>query len=927
MLGERSVTVLLGRSDECRILDRMVDRARAGQSSSLVIRGEAGVGKTALLDYVAAQASGCGLARVAGVESETGFAFAALLQLLRGPMLERAQHLVPPQRDALRRAFGLTEGPAPELFLVSLATLSLLSRVAEERPLVCLIDDAQWLDRESISALSFVARRLDAERIAMLFAVRESRAERELDGLPELILDGLGEADARLMLDAAVPGGLDEEVRNRVVAEARGNPLALLELPRALTPAELVGGFAPARPPELPGRIEQIFLRQVATLPPETQRVLLVAAAEPVGDTASIERAVRELGANLADAVPAENAGLLELGPRVRFRHPLVRSAAYNAATPVERRRAHAALADATNPDRDPDRRAWHRAHAAEGPDEEVACELERSASRAQARGGVAAAAAFLDRAAELSPDATRRGKRAIAAARLELQAGALDAADRLLAVATTAPLEEFERAHIERLSAQVAFVRMRGGETPFLLSAAAKRLEPLDPELARETHLEALWAAVGSQRFAKAEGVVDAAAAAVSAAPGSGRAVDRLLAGAVVRVTEGYEPARPMIARALATFRAEGFSRELASDRIIGPRSWLACQLAMDLWDDAAWADIAIALSRMAREQGRLAILPSALSYAAAHELFFGEFGIAEQLVHEAEVINAATRGDPLADFSVMLAAWRGERERTLSLHAALIDAATARGEGFVVEVAEWAAAVLHNGLGEYAEARAAAERAYVHDALGCGVWVLPELIEASVRSGDRSGAELAFARLLERSQTSTTGWARGVEAAMRALLSEGSEAEEQHVEAIQHLRRAGVTLLEARAQLAYGERLRREGRRIDARAQLTAALETFENNGAEGFAQRTRGELLASGETARRRTDDTRGNLTPQEAHIARLASERLTNPEIAAQLYLSHRTVEYHLSKAYQKLGISSRRELADALRRSSSTLSQT
>jgi AAA ATPase domain len=631
MSGERAATVLSGRSEECRALDRLLDEARAGQSSALVIRGEAGVGKTALLDYVVGGASDCTLARVGGVESETSFAFAGLLQLLGGSMIAGVEHLPSPQRDALRRAFGLMDGPSPELFLVSLGALSLLTQIAEERPLVCLIDDAQWLDHESITALSFVARRLVAEPIAMLFTLRDPSAEQELDGLTELVLEGLGEADARLLLETAAPGALDDQVRDRIMAEARGNPLALLELPRGLSAAELAGGFALPDAHELSGRIEQSFLRRVQALPPETQRVLLVAAAEAVGDSAVIATAIRVVGANQSDLLPAEDAGLVQLGPPMRFRHPLVRSAAYRAAAAKQRRQAHTALAEAIDPERDPDRRAWHRAHAAAGSDEAVAAELEQSASRAQARGGVAAAAAFLERAAELSPDATSRGKRAEAAAQLKIQAGAHDSAEHLLAIAAASPLDELDLARVECLRAQIAFVRIRGGDTPRLLSEAAKRLEPLDPEAARETHLEALWAAVGSRRFASADGVVDAAAAAVARAQDPSRAVDLLLAGAVARIAEGYEPAHATVERALAAFRTGGLSQNLPPDRFLGSRAWLACQLAMDLWDEASWDDIAAGVSRLAREQGRLALLPSALAYSAAHQLFFGEFAIAE--------------------------------------------------------------------------------------------------------------------------------------------------------------------------------------------------------------------------------------------------------------------------------------------------------
>jgi DNA-binding CsgD family transcriptional regulator len=909
MPGERAATGLRGRSDECRALDRLLESVRAGQSAALVLRGEAGVGKTALLDYVVECASGCRLARVSSVESEMGFAFAGLMQLLGGVTLEGAEELPAPQRDALRRAFGLIDGPAPETFLVSLAALNLLCQVAEERPLVCLVDDAQWLDRESASALSFIARRIAAEGIAIVFSVREPSAEQELVGLPELVLGGLGDSDARLLLDAAVPGRLDEEVRERIVAETRGNPLALLELPRGLTPAELAGGFGLPDAPELSSRIEQTFVQRVQALPRETQRVLLVAAAEAVGDVKVITHAARRLGVGAAAMIPAEDAGLVELGRTCRFRHPLVRSAAYRAATPSERRRAHGALALETDPERDPDRRAWHRAHAAAGADESVAEELERSASRAQARGGVAAAAAFLERAAELSPEPAQRGTRALAAARLKFEAGALDAAERLLTVATTSPLGELDEARAERLRAQIAFARTSGLDTPALLSAAARRLEPLDPELARETHLQALWAAVRSGA-AEDEAVLEAAGAALPPGQRPTRAIDLLLEGVVARLTRGYEPAFPAAARALAAFRAEGFRRENLD------WCWLACQFAMDFWDDDACAAICTGLGRVARENGCLTILPVALNYSAAHQLHVGEFGVAEQLLQEVAAITAATRNVSI-DLSILLAAWRGDREATYKLRAAAIEAATASGEGFAIDIAELATAVLHNGLGEYADAAAAARRADDFDMLGSAVWVLPELIEAAVRSGDRPAADAAFARLTERSRMSSTEWAQGIEAATHALLSEGAEAEALYLQAIDQLGRSRVTVLANRAQLAYGEWLRREQRRVDARAQLKAAYAAFEAMGAHGFAERARRELLATGETARKRTVDTRDDLTPQEAQIAQLAAERLTNPEIAAQLYLSHRTIEYHLRKVYSKLGVSSRRELAAAL----------
>jgi DNA-binding CsgD family transcriptional regulator len=892
----------------------MLDDARAGRGCVLVMRGEPGVGKSALLDYMAQQAAGCTLARAAGVEFEAELTLAGLQQLLGGSAVERAERLPGPQRDALRVAFGMQQGPTPDRFLVGLATLGVLCDVAEDRPLVCLIDDVQWLDRASTQVLAFIARRLAAERFALVFAVREPSAVQELDGLPELVVEGLGDHEARTLLATAVAGRLDEQVRDRIVAEARGNPLALLELPRSLTPAEMAGGFGRPDARTLSGRVEKSFLRRIESLPEETREVLFVAAAEPAGDVTLLQRALNTLGIAADRIVPAENAGLIEVGPRVRFSHGLVRSAAYRAATPEVRRRGHAALAEATDPETDPDRRAWHRAHSTPVPDEPVAVELERCALRAQARAGPEAAAAFLERAVELTPGTRLRGERAISAAQAKFDAGAPAAAEGLLAIAAMCPLGELDCARVERLKAHIAFARTRGGDTPALLSAAAKRLEMLDPQLARQTHLEALWAAVRSGRFTEAHGVVEAAEAAIAPTRGrSSRAIDLMLEGLTCRMGRGYTAALPMVARALDAFQQEGFRQENIT------WCWLACQLAMDLWNDGACANIADGLGVVARERGALTVLPFALNYSAAHQLFAGRFDVADQLVDEANRITAATGNVPIADFSVLIAAWRGDRDTTYQLRAAIIPDATSRGEGFAVEAAEWAAATLHIGRGEYADAVAAAQRAYDPDGLGFNVWVLPELIEAAARNGDLVIARTAFEQLAERSSLSNTEWAHGIEARSRALLTDGEKADGLYREAIEQLGRSRVVVHHARAQLIYGEWLRRENRRVEARGQLKAAYAAFDAMGAGAFAERAQRELLATGETVRKRTADANGDsLTPQEAQIARLAYEGLTNPEIGHQLFLSHRTVEWHLRKVFTKLGISSRRELPNALR---------
>jgi DNA-binding CsgD family transcriptional regulator len=878
-----------------------------------VLRGEAGVGKTALLWYVAEQATECRIARIAGVESEMELAFAGLHQLC-ATMLDGLDRLPGPQGNALRAAFGLQDGDAPDRFLVALAVLTLLAEAAEAQPLVCLVDDVQWLDRASAQTLAFVARRLLAEPIAMVFAVREPTQVDELAGLPEMVIEGIADDDARSLLAAAMPGRLDERVREQIVAETRGNPLALLELPRGLTPAELAGGFGLADARPVASRVEGTFVQRVQSLPEETQRLLLVAAAEPVGDVSLLWRAASRLGVRGDAGRPAEEAGLIELGIRVRFRHPLMRSAAYRAAHFRDRQEVHRALAEATDPDTDPDRRAWHQAQAASGPDEAVAGALERSADRAQARGGAAAAAAFLARAAELTPDPAGRGRRAVAAAQAKFEAAASDAALELLATAELAPLDELQRARLERLRAEIAFARTRGSDAPALLLAAAQRLEPLDAAMARETHLEALTAAMYAGRLGDKPGVREAAdaAQAAPAAPQPPRAIDLLLDGLATRFTDGYAAGVPPQRRALDAFRdMEGLTARDAR------WLWLACRLAQDLWDDEVWYGLATRGLRVARETGALRVLPIAATYRASLHVHAGEFGPATSLIEESDAIIEATDMAPLKSASLMLAAWRGNEAEALELIEAGRREATARGEGMGLGILEWATALLYNGRGRYAEALAAAQQGCEQDDDGLFAWSLVELIEASVRSGAMDAASAALDRLSERTQASATDWALGIEAGSRALLSDGRDAEPLYREAVQRLARSRGVVHLARARLLFGEWLRRENRRVDAREQLRAAYDGFSRIGAEAFAERARGELLTTGETVPRRTVETRDVLTPQEAQIARLARDRQTNPEIGARLFISPRTVEYHLHKVFAKLEISSRKELRGAL----------
>jgi DNA-binding CsgD family transcriptional regulator len=902
--------VLRGRRDEQEALDRLVQRVRTGQSSVLVLRGEAGVGKSALLEHVAERASDCRIVRVAGVESEMELAFAGLHQLC-APLLDGLEALPSPQQDALCVAFGLRSGAAPDRFLVALATLSLLAGAAEDEPLVCLVDDVQWLDRASAQALAFVARRLLAERIAMVFAVREPADVDELKGMRELVVGGLSDNDARVLLASAMPGRLDERVRDQILAETRGNPLALLELPRGLTPAELAGGFGlpDARP--LASRVEASFMQRVRALPRETQQLLLVAAAEPVGDVSLLWRAAERLGIGGDAGKPAEEAGLIDLGIRVRFRHPLARSAAYRAAHFRDRQDAHRALADATDGESDPDRRAWHRAQAASGPDEAVADELERSADRAQARGGTAAAAAFLGHAAELTPDSAERGRRALAAAQAKFDAAASDEALKLLETAELTPLDELQRARLERLRAEIAFARTRGSDAPGLLLDAARRLEPLDAALARETHLEAVTAAMYAGRLGDKPDVREAAEAAraAPAAPQPPRPADLLLDGLATRFTDGYAASVPLLRAGLDAFRdVEGLTARDAR------WLWPSCRLAQDLWDDELWYELAAGGLRLARETGTLRVLPIAATYRAALHVHAGAFGPAVSLIEEADAIIDATEMAPLKLASLMLAAWRGNEAEALELFEAGRREATARGEGMGLGMLEWATALLYNGSGRYAEALAAAQRGCEEDDDGLFAWTLVELVEAGARSGATEAASAALDRLSERACAAGTDWALGIEAGSRALLSDD---EADYREAVERLGRSRGAVHHARAQLLYGEWLRRENRRVDAREQLRAAYDRFDQIGAEAFAERARRELQATGETAPRRTVETRDVLTPQEAQIARMAIDRQTNPEIGAQLFISPRTVEYHLRKVFTKLDISSRKELAGAL----------
>jgi DNA-binding CsgD family transcriptional regulator len=903
---------LLGRRRERDVLDRVLESARAGHGGVLVVYGEPGVGKTALLDSTVDSAADFRIARTIGVEGEMELAFAALQQLCSASF-DFMEHLPDPQRDAVEVAVGLRAGRPPNPFLVGLAVLNLLSEAAEQQPLLCLVDDAQWLDGASAQVLAFVARRLLAEKIAMVFAAREPLEV--LGGFAELEVAPLGRRDARALLESVLPARLDERVLERIVVETRGNPLALLEMPRGLTPAQLAGGFGSPGAVPLTARIEQSFGRRLARLPRDARRLLLLAAAEPVGDPAVLWRAAELLGIPESAADVVESDGLLLLGPPVAFRHPLVRSAVYSTADPNERREIHRALAEATDAQLDPDRRAWHRAQAVTIPDEDVAAELERSAARAQARGGWAAVAAFLERAAALSPDAEQRGRRLLAAAAAKRDVGDLEAARGLVERVELGALDELAQAQVDLLRAQIALEQRRGDDAGRLFMTAARRFESVDPELARETYLEALGGAI-ARDLGVVGGPSAVAAAARAGPPGTvpPRTVDVLLDAFAIRLTDGFTAAAPTLVRALECLLALDISKERDSRWLSLSKDRDSNMIALELWDDEAVHVLAGQQVQVARDTGALGHLQFALGFLARSHMLAGEFTTAALLIDEARVIGEATGNPALVNAPMILAAWHGSEMQASELIEAGSEEAARRGW----TSNNYARAVLYNGLGRHDAARDAIREAMQPDPIGYGSLLVPEVAEAAARTGDRALLEFSLEWLSERTRVLTSGWASGIDARVRALLSEGDVAEDLYRQSIAHLSGTRLRIELARSHLLYGEWLRRERRRLDAREHLRTALEAFTGMGAEAYTGRAERELLATGGRARKRTVETLGDLTPQEAQISRLAGEGRTNKEIAAQLFISPNTVEYHLHKVFRKLGVKSRTQLANRLR---------
>lgn len=898
----------LGRTQERERLDAMLGQARDGRSAVLVIRGEPGIGKTALLRYAARQASGLRTTEVEGIQAEMELPFAGIHRLC-SPMLGGVDALAEPQQHAIRVAWGVSSGNSPDRFLIAVAVLNLLSASAEERPLLCLVDDAQWLDAASAETLGFVARRLTAEAIAMIFAVREPIATRAFDGLPQLWLGGLDEPDARALLSRAVAGRLDNRVRDRIIAETAGNPLALMELSDSMSPSERAGGYAAPATSDVPSRLEARFLRRVAALPERTRRLMLLAAAEPLGDATLLWRAAERLSTDPDALTPALEAGLLEIDDRVRFHHPLVRSAVYGAAPPEELRRVHDALAEVSDPELAADRRAWHRALAAAEPDEAVAADLEHSAGRAERRGGLAAAAAFLERATFLTPDPAVQAGRALAAAEASFQAGKFESTQRLLATAESGPLDGFHGARADLLRGRVAFASGRFGDAPPLLLAAARRLEPFDPRLARETYLTAWGAAAVASQHGALQEICDAVEA-LPCQPGIARPLDLLLHGLALLINGGHTAATLTLqaaARALVELPVEDVLRW----------GWMATAASNAVWDNEGALAIAARQVQLVRDAGALAELPLHLSALGLATAWNGDLASAATKVAEAEGVAAAvgSRAAPWA--SMRLLALQGREAEASAVSTSTLELASAGAQG-IATYAYWSGAVLYNGLARYEEAAASARQATVKTAEPwAAVWALPELVEAAARAGDVELARHALERLAETTQPCANDFALGIEARSRALLSDGTTAEALYLEAIERLSRTRLRPELARAHLVFGEWLRREGRLGEARERLRAAEKMFAEIGMAGFAKRAQSELAAAGAKLRKRPVEVHEDLTPQEEQIARLARDGLTNAQIGAQLFLSSRTIEWHLHKVFGKLGIDSRTGLPAAL----------
>ena len=909
---------LVGRVAECALLDALTSDVRKSISGSLVFTGEPGVGKTRLLQYAADAAAGLTTVWVVGAQSELRLGFAALHRLVM-PHLDRLDRLSGPHRTALEVTFGLVEGSPPSQFLVSLAALALLSDVAADRPMVCLVDDAQWLDKESLSVLGFVARRLCADPIGFVFSVREHDGSlAPLEGLPARRVSALDPTSARTILAEAARGPLDRRVSARLIDETGGNPLAMLELVRLLTPDQLAGQFPLPHRLAIGPCVDAHFLAQVASLSPQARTVLLVAAASSDEEPPRVWQAAALLGATpeLADDIVQQ--GIMSLDSSISFRHPLIRSAIYDGATAEERRRAHAALATLADREGDDDRAAWHRSAATTTPEERVAADLQASAKRAQRRGGYSMQAAFLARAAELSPDSRDRAQRYLSAAQAYLAAGDGALAEAFLDLATSGFDDDSMYIEAQRLRAAIAVFFSRHSDVPAILLDAAKKVDAADSSLTRRILFDAIQAAVVAREYTVGVTLGDVADAVLRVArdtrlPASGN--DLLLDGFAVRVARDYADAVPLLQAGVATmFADESRAHVDIPSTILG---WFA---ADDVWDEQGRRAMFERAHAIQRRTGALGAIRITLAGLAMSHAWEGQMDEAENSYDQAAEISELIGVPRPATTGVLLEvrAWQGREGESRSVAASTADWGRAKGASILEIFALMGLTVLELGLGRYPEALGCALRIFHDDPPGFGNRVLPDVVEAGVRSGDRTVADAALTRLTERASAAGTPWAMGVLARSTALMAPDADAEAHYLEAIRQLTGTAVRTELARAHLLYGEWLRRQKRRRHAQVQLRTAYDMFTAMGAAAFAARAASERRAAGPVA---SDDAHVHnpfgLTSQEAQVARHASAGATNAEIASRLFITSSTVEYHLSKVFRKLGISSRRQLGAVL----------